>query len=236
MYEMRWPDFVREPAMCISAPAPILTWRRITGDYPATRAWVAPDRMAVGSAPVRYARLGLRLTNRREFLQGAVWAALPVVVGAPLLPTAARAAVPRTFPMVLIDDRHAEARAFGTALAAWGALVHAVPKGDVTALWRESIGPAWRQAPTVVAGLTRSPALFCLEQLGWELGRRVVFCAEHLVWAGRPVRHKVLRTMSVAERADEIKLSMRGRLWPSHLASMVAIQSALANYPKRRST
>jgi len=138
--------------------------------------------------------------------------------------------------MVLIDDRHAEARAFGAALAARGASVRAVPEGDVTALWRESIGPAWRQGPTVVAGLTRSPALFCLEQLGWGLGRRVVFCAEHLVWAGRPVRHKVLRTMSVAETADEIKLSMRGRLWPSHLASMVANQGALANYPRAAPT
>jgi hypothetical protein len=106
------------------------------------------------------------------------------------------------------------------------------PGGDVTALWRESIGPAWRQTPTVVAGLTRSPALFCLEQLGWGLGRRVVFCAEHLVSAARPVRHRILRTTSAAEAADEIELSMRGRLWPSHLASMVAIQSALANYPR----
>jgi hypothetical protein len=147
--------------------------------------------MAVGSAPVRYARLGLRLTNRREFLQGAVWAALPVVVGAPLLPTAARAAVPRTFPMVLIDDRHAEARAFGTALAAWGALVHAVPEGDVTALWRESIGPAWRQAPTVVAGLTRFRQ--CAASRARWAGPAVVFCRA-LVWAGRPVRQESLPT------------------------------------------
>ena len=233
---MRSPHFVREPATRIGAPAPMLTPRGISGDYSSHEGMgrAAPDGDRIGSDKV--CTTGVRLTNRREFLQGAVCTALPAAVGAPLLPTAARAAVPRAFPMVLIDDRHAEARAFGAALAIWGAPVHAVPEGDVTALWRESIGPAWRHARTVVAGLTRSPALFCLEQLGWALGRRVVFCAEHLVWAGRPARHKVLRTMSAAERADEIELAMRGQLWPRHLASMVAIQSALANYPRAAPT
>jgi hypothetical protein len=150
-----------------------------------------------------------------------------MVVGAPLATGALAAAT--AFPMVLIDDRHAEARAFGTALTAWGAPVHSLPKGDVTALWRESIGPAWRHAPTVVAGLTRSPVLFCLEQLGWPLGQRVVFCAEHLMSAARPV-HRILRTTPAGHAADEIELSMRGLLWPSHLASMVAIQSVLESY------
>ena len=145
MYEMRWPDFVREPATCISAPAPMLTRRGISGDYSSHEGMgrAGPDGDRIGTDKV--CTTGVRLTNRREFLQGAVWTALPAAVGAPLLPTAARAAVPRAFPMVLIDDRHAEARAFGAALAAWGAPVHAVPEGDVTALWRESIGPAWRQ-------------------------------------------------------------------------------------------
>ena len=182
----------------------------------------------------KYGRQGLRLTNRREFLQGTFWAALPAVIGAPL-PTDALAAARPALSMVLIDDRHVEARAFGTALAARGAPVHSVPQGDVTALWRESIGPAWRHAPTVVAGLTRSPALFCLEHLGWALGQRVVFCAEHLVLAARPV-HRILRTTPAGQATDGIELSMRGRLWPSHLASMVATQSALANYPRAAPT
>jgi hypothetical protein len=208
----------------------------MAGEYARTKACVAPYRMAVGSTRVRYARLGLRLTNRREFLQGAVWAVLPAVVAAPLLRSGAVAAVPTAFPIVLIDDRHAEARAFGTTFAAWGALVQPVPEGDITALWRESIGPAWRHTPTIVAGLTRSPALFCLERLGWALGRRVVFCAEHLVSATRPVRHKILRTTSGSKSADEMELSTGGRLWYSHLASMVAAQSALANYPRAAPT
>jgi hypothetical protein len=130
--------------------------------------------------------------------------------------------------MVLIDDRHAEARAFGAALAASGAPVHSVPDGDVTSLWRESIGPAWRNTPTVVAGLTRSPVLFCLEQLGFAHGRRVVFFAEHSASA-RPV-HKILR--ATGQAADEGELSRSGPLWPGRLASLVAIQSTLANYPR----
>ena len=200
--------------------------------HPGGRGRAESDGGRIGTG--KYARLGLRLTNRREFLQGTVWAALPVVIGAPL-PAGVLAAARAAFPMVLIDDRHAEARAFGTALAARGAPVHSVPNGDVTALWRESIGPAWRHAPTVVAGLTRSPALFCLEQLGWALGRRVVFCAEHLVSAARPV-HRILRTTPAGQASDGIELSMRGLLWPSHLASMVAIQSSLASYPRAAPT
>jgi hypothetical protein len=66
-------------------------------------------------------------------------------------------------------------------LAARGAAVHAVTDGDVTALWLSTIGPAWRNAPVAVAGLTRPPVLFCLEQLAWSQGLRVIFHDEHMV-------------------------------------------------------
>jgi hypothetical protein len=159
-------------------------------------------------------------------------AAWPAAVGVPLLPAGTLTEVPHARPMVLVDDRHADARAFGAVLAGRGARVHAVPDGDVSAAWRDWIGPALRRAPTVLAGLTRAPALFCLEQLGWALGRRVVFYAEHLASAAGPVRHKIIRYASAGKAADENELSMRGQFWPSHLASQVAAHSALAHYPR----
>ncbi len=158
--------------------------------------------------------------------------ALPVAVGAPLRSIARRAAVPATVPTVLIDDRHAEGRAFGSAFAARGALVYALSEGDVTALWRESIGPVWRQAPIVLAGLTRPPALFCLEQLGWALGRRVVFYAEHLVSVSRAVRHQFIRTTSAGPTANTVEWSNCSQPWPSQLASLVARHAAVAKGPR----
>ena len=44
-------------------------------------------------------------------------------------------------------------------LAARGAVIHAVPDGDVTSLWLSTIAPAWRRGPVAIAGLTRPPVL-----------------------------------------------------------------------------
>ncbi len=157
-----------------------------------------------------------------------VAAALPAAVAVPLLPTAAHPGVPHAWPMVLIDDRHAEARAFGAWMTGRGTPVRAVPDGDISKPWREWIGPAFGRAPTVVAGLTRAPALFCLEQLSWALHGQVVFYAEHLVPAVGPVRHRIHRCAPSGKAVDEVPLSPRGGLWPGQLASLVARQSGVA--------
>jgi hypothetical protein len=172
------------------------------------------------------------LTNRREFLHGALTVALTLPAGVPLRPTGTLVAAPRLRPLVLIDDRHPEARIFAAALAGRGMSVHTMPDGDVSAPWREWIGPAWRRAPALVAGLTQAPALFCLEQLGWSLGGRVVFYAEHLVSAARSARHKIIRMASADQVAAEEELSMRRHFWPGHLAFLVAAHSAVAQHPR----
>ena len=123
------------------------------------------------------------MTNRREFLQRVTTVVAPLVA-APLasgLPGIATARDASKYHAVLVDDRHAEARLFGSILGARGAAVHAVPDGDVTSLWLSTIAPAWRRGPVAIAGLTRPPVLFCLEQLAWSQGLRVTFHVEHLV-------------------------------------------------------
>jgi hypothetical protein len=122
------------------------------------------------------------MTNRREFLQRATTVVAPLVA-APLasgLPGAGAGDAAK-YHAVLVDDRHAEARLFGSLLGARGAAVHAVPDGDVTSLWLSTIAPAWRRGPVAIAGLTRPPVLFCLEQLAWSQGLRVTFHVEQLV-------------------------------------------------------
>jgi hypothetical protein len=156
------------------------------------------------------------MSNRREFLQGATLTALPLAAGLSYQ-AGADVRAPLALGAVLIDERHAESRAFGTRLAARGAAVRAVRDGDVTQLWLNEIGPAWRHGPVAVAGLTRRPVLFCLEQLAWQHNLRVVFHAEHIVEAGS-VRHEVFRCSARAVP----ELARLGSRWPHEVADFLA--------------
>jgi hypothetical protein len=127
------------------------------------------------------------MPSRREFLQRATTVVAPLVA-APLaggVQAGATSGDASKYHAVLVDDRHPEARQFGSILGARGAAVHSVTDGDITSLWLATIAPAWRRAPVAIAGLTRPPVLFCLEQLAWSQGLRVIFHDEHLVTPGQ---------------------------------------------------
>lgn len=164
------------------------------------------------------------MTNRREFLHAAAVAVLPI--GAE-----AAQALPFAIHAVLLDTRHREARAMGARLDGTGAAVHPLPEGDVTQVWLRHIHPAWKQRPIAVAGrqhtvagLTARTALFCLEQLGWPHGLRVVFHGEHVKHPDGRIEHAILRGAE-GLRLSAHDLSRAGPLWPSLLAS------AMAAYP-----
>jgi hypothetical protein len=121
---------------------------------------------------------------------------------------------------IVVDSRHAEARSLGTGLAAQGATVRALPDGDVTQLWLQDIGPAWRQGPVPIGGLTARAALFCLEQLALGQGLRVVFHAEHIVHAEGRTEHRVFRGGAAAGLSDR-SLALAGPLWPIRIAEVL---------------
>jgi hypothetical protein len=161
------------------------------------------------------------MTNRREILRAAaVSPALPLVTGTT---SAVGAALTTRIALyaVLIDERYSVSRTVGARLSGRGATVHAIPEGDVTQIWLQNIGPAWRREPVAVAGLTARPALFCLEQLALSSGLRVVFHAEHVVHPEAPTEHSILRG---AEAADLSARDLRraGPLWPARLADAIA--------------
>jgi len=158
------------------------------------------------------------MTSRREFLQGATLAAVPLVAGVPGIARADTGEI-TAYHAVLIDDRHAAARAFGAALAGRGSRVLPVLHGDVTALWLGEIGPAWRRAPVPVAGLTRPGVLFCLEQLAWAQGLRVVLHAEHVEAPLQATQH-VVHACAAGPVAQD--LALRGPLWPTQVADVMA--------------
>ncbi len=167
--------------------------------------------------------------NRRIFLEAAAASALPAIVSARANDAGSPSAV-RTrgaVHTVLIDERYAPSRTVGGRLRAAGADVHPVPDGDLTQVWLRHIGPAWRQHPVTVAGLTARPALFCLEQLALSCGLRVVFHAEHVVHEQGRTEHHLLRGAPAAG-LSALDLSLAGVLWPSRIAQVIAAYSSPA--------
>jgi len=163
------------------------------------------------------------MINRREFIEAAAVAALPAMAGASQR-NEGRTQGPRkpgACPAVLIDERYRESRSVGARLAARGAPLHALPDGDVTQVWREHLGPAWRERPVTLTGLTARPALFCLEQLVTGCGLRVVFHVEHLVHREGRTEHRLLRGADAAGLSLR-DLTLAGWLWPARMAEALA--------------
>jgi hypothetical protein len=121
------------------------------------------------------------MVSRREILQGGIAAtSLPLVAGlslAPLRPAEARALDHPALYKVLFDHRFAAARSFGRAAEWRGESVHGFD-GDVTSVWYHDLYIRWQKGAAAIAGLTAHGALFCLEQLAWDVRMRVVYRAE----------------------------------------------------------
>jgi hypothetical protein len=126
------------------------------------------------------------MVTRREILQGSIavtW--LPLVAGLSLAPVesaaaraldhAERARVP--LYKVLFDNRFATARSFGRTAAWRGESVHGFD-GDITNVWYHDLHPRWQKGAVAIAGLTAHGALFCLEQLAWDVRMRVSYREE----------------------------------------------------------
>lgn len=159
------------------------------------------------------------MINRREFLEAAAISALPVIASASAAAQAQAAPAPALHTIV-IDSRHAEGRSLGAGVAAQGAMLRALPDGDVTRLWLEELAPAWRHHPVPIGGLTGRPALFCLEQLARTCGLRVVFHAEHIVHAAGRTEHRLLRGAQAAGLSAR-SLIRAGPLWPARIAEVL---------------
>lgn len=160
------------------------------------------------------------MTSRREFLRAASLTALPLAAGLSL-PLRAGTAQPRAaIRTILVEPEVAESRTFGVELAARGAEVHALHSGDVTRVWLDTLQPAWRRAPSPVAGLTRPTALFVVEQLAWSQGLRVVYHAEHVRLSSGRVQHLVHRDAQ-GLAPSPAQLALLDSLWPDRIAAFV---------------
>lgn len=104
------------------------------------------------------------MISRRDMLK---WGALaPAVAG---MPAALQAAIPQGMDALVLDRRFLSAedrQATFTAPVKW-------IDGDVTKLWFEQLDLRWRQPGFVLGGVTGPDALWVLEVLARDRGRRV---------------------------------------------------------------
>jgi hypothetical protein len=75
--------------------------------------------------------------------------------------------------------------------------------GDVTDLWFEVLDPRWRRPGFVLGGITGEDALFVLERLAWDRGRRVTARRELPAQGpgGRPVVNWIIAPVHPSVRA-----------------------------------
>jgi hypothetical protein len=159
--------------------------------------------------------------TRRTILKSAA-----VLSASPLAPKIvfADGQAPAVLDALVIDSRHAEARAFGLRAGRWGAPLRTID-GDITDLWLQELDARWKSNPAAVAGLTERQALFLLERLAWDRGLRVVFEAEHRPTSTGTVVHKVVRS---ANASLEPQLGAAGQGWPTVLADQLLTGSRVA--------
>lgn len=104
------------------------------------------------------------MITRRDLVKWGIVA--PVLAGVPAM---ASGQVPEGLDALVIDRRLVAAGGGG-----FGAPVVHTIDGDVTALWYEVLDPVWRRPGFVLGGVTGRDALFVLETLAPDRGRRVV--------------------------------------------------------------
>jgi hypothetical protein len=91
----------------------------------------------------------------------------------------------------LFDERFAEARLFGTALAARGVPIHGIC-GDVAMLWYRNLRSRLIEERLPLVGLTDRAALFCLEELARDLSMKVCGRIDHSIDGLGNVNHRAV--------------------------------------------
>ena len=157
------------------------------------------------------------MPTRRSILQTAV-----AVAGAPLAPGVVFAGNTQAAANieVLADIRYPEVRMFNLRAANLNVPISPTRDGDITQLWQQHFSVAWQEQPRALVGLTERPALFMLEQLGWQYGMRVFFQAEHAASGAGQWTHTILRS---ARPSFKGYLEAAGSAWPAVLADQLLL-------------
>lgn len=147
------------------------------------------------------------MTNRREVLQmGLGVTLLPLDAATAWAVPAGTAREEKAIPLykALYDMRFPASRVFGERMTVRGVPVAALTTGDMTSLWFDDLHHQWKKGPMAISGLTARGPLFCLEQLAWEHGMRVVFRARHSLTNEGSILHEIEGTDAAVEAAKRV--------------------------------
>ncbi len=159
------------------------------------------------------------MTNRREFLQIGIAATAWPIASRTALGATPTGTIPRVkLYKAVYDTRFPESIAFGKQIAAEGVATHPF-SADITPFWFSELDAQWRDTPVAVAGLTTHGPLFCLEQLGWQHGMRVVFRAEHRTGEDGLVEHTLTGPASMVRGTNGLS---DARNWAARMATITA--------------
>lgn len=119
------------------------------------------------------------IIERRDLLKWGM-VAPAIAAGATSLTTAAMAKNPGALGLdaLVLDTRLGEQGIGAQELSTQAGLPIHRFKGDVTTLWTDLLDQQWRKKGFVLGGITGRDALFVLEHLAWDRGRRVAFRRE----------------------------------------------------------
>jgi hypothetical protein len=134
----------------------------------------------------------------------------------------------RGLAQALFDERFAEARSFGAALAARGAPIRGI-RGDVAMLWYRDLKARLVEDRLPLVGLTDRTALFCLEELARDLGMKVCGRIDHSIDALGTVSHQAAGPTAWLDAGQRLGSAPRfGRTMAALLADPTVHGSAVA--------
>jgi hypothetical protein len=116
------------------------------------------------------------MSNRREFMQMSLAVSALPVLAAPGIAPEEREREPAG--LVLAEAASPLASVFRVEAARLGLPVWEI-HDDITDLWYQDLWLRWKEAPRILAGVTLSTSLFCIETLARDHQMRVWFRAEH---------------------------------------------------------
>jgi hypothetical protein len=177
--------------------------------------------------------MGIRMPNRREFLQtGAAVSALAIHGLRPPSAAALSAApVALALHKAIYDDRYDEGRRFAATAGAYGVPLRALDAGDITRFWYGELDPLWRREPVAIAGLTQLGPLFVVEQLAAERRLRVALRVEHRSAVDGSLEHVAEGPSATLARVTELRDA--GLEWPELMAVLACLASSDASSATR---
>ncbi|HEY4645307.1 MAG TPA: hypothetical protein VIH25_03405 [Steroidobacteraceae bacterium] len=157
------------------------------------------------------------MTTRRDVLAAGLAAGiLPHGLPASAVPRA-NGAILRPYRIV-VDSRFSASAPLARAANRKGLAVSTIT-GDVTKLWYDDLYHRWRRGAAPIAGLTDPTALFCLEQIAWDVGMRVLLRIEHARVSGSLIEHRVTAPAGLLSHARA--LGQTSAPWSSDAARLV---------------